>query len=67
MLRIEAFLKKKRVVEDFNFSLKKTSSLYTIENLDPLDEEKYIKEFYFNPDKINKIKYIKEKLKLLLK
>ena len=65
--KIEAFLKKKRVVKDFKFNLNKTSSLYTIENSNEFDEQNYIKEFYFDTNKINKVKYLKRRIKTMLK
>lgn len=64
--KIEEFLGRKRIIEDFNFPFKKTSSLYTIENLKEFDEQNDIKEFYFNPNAINKRAYLKMKLKLML-
>lgn len=61
--KIEGFLKKKRKVVDFDFPLKKTSSLYTINNLDPEKIKKLTKKYYFKPS----FKYwLKHQLKSLL-
>lgn len=65
--RIEIFLNKKRVVEDYKFKFKKTSSLYMIENTEQFDEQKYSKYFYFDPNKSYKTKYLIRRMKILLK
>ncbi|MDU8885476.1 hypothetical protein RXV94_04830 [Yeosuana sp. MJ-SS3] len=61
--RIEAFLNKKRQEKDFDFPFKKTSTLYTIENLDPDKIKKLTKKYYFKPSS----KYwLKHQIKYLL-
>ncbi len=61
--KIEVFLKKMRKEEEFDFPLKKTSSLYTIQNLEPEKIKKLTKKYYFNPS----FKYwLKHQIKYLL-
>jgi len=61
--KIEAFLKKQRKVEDIDFPLKKTRSLYTIQNLEPEKIKKLTKKYYFEPS----FKYwLKHQLKHIL-
>ena len=61
--KIEAFLNKKRIIEDIAFPLKKTSSLYTIQNLEPEKIKKLTKKYYFKPS----FKYwLKHQLKHIL-
>jgi len=47
--KIEAFLNKKRQIEDYDFPLKKTRSLYSIENINRIKEKKLSKKYYFKP------------------
>lgn len=61
--RIEAFLNKKQTIENFNFPLEKTSSIYTIENTEEYDENDFIKKFYFDANNIKISDYIKIRLK----
>lgn len=61
--KIEVFLQKKRKEEDFKFPLKKTSSLYTIQNLNNKKIKELTKKYYFKPD----FKYwIKHQMKKIL-
>jgi hypothetical protein len=61
--KIEFFLKKKRIESAFDFPLKKTRSLYTIQNLNPEKIKKLTKKYYFKPS----YKYwLKHQLKYLI-
>ncbi|OMP31163.1 hypothetical protein [Mangrovimonas sp. DI 80] len=47
--KIEFFLNKKRKLEEYDIPLKKTSTLYTIENRDLKREKRLIEKYYFRP------------------